>query len=114
MTPERRRRFAPGVRILFVMKRLAACVVVAGLVVAGAGCGASGKGSALTRSSSAPTSSPTAAAAAAHAIVQAYWNDIATGDYRAAFLRFDASEQSRVHGRHWFIADKARDAPIRV
>jgi hypothetical protein len=92
---------------LFVMKRLAACVLVGGWVVAGTGCGASGQGSTLTHSSSSP-------AAAAHAVVQAYWKDIAAGDFRAAFLKFDRSEQNRSHGQHWFIADKARDAPIRV
>jgi hypothetical protein len=100
---------------LFLMKRLAACVLVAGFVVAGTGCGASGKGSALTHSSSSPKSSPTSSATvAAHAVMLAYWKDIAAGKYRAAFLKFDRSEQNRVHGQHWFIADKARDAPIKV
>jgi hypothetical protein len=97
------------------MKRLAACVLVAGFVVAGTGCAASGKEIALTHSSSSLTNSPAAPASATpRAVVQAYWRDIATGHYRAAFRLFDRSEQKRVHGQHWFIADKARDAPIRV
>lgn len=96
------------------MKRLAACLA-AGFLLAATGCGASGSGAAVTRSSSSPTGSPTAPASArARGVVQAYWNDIAAGRFRAAFLRFDAAERRRVHGRHWFIADKARDAPIRV
>ena len=97
------------------MKRLAACVLVAGFVVAGTACGAAGKGSDLTHSSSSPTGPPTSSASiAARAVVRAYWRDIAAGDYRAAFRRFDRSEQHRSHGRHWFVADKVRDAPIRV
>jgi hypothetical protein len=46
--------------------------------------------------------------------VRAYWHDIATGHFRAAFRRFDRSEQKRSHGQRWFVADKARDAPIKV
>ena len=88
------------------MKRMAACVLVAGFVLAGTGCGASGKGSTLTH--------PSTASATAREVVQAYWKDIAAGDYRAAFLEFDGSEQNRSHGQHWFVADKARDAPIRA
>jgi len=95
--------------MLFVKRRLTACALVAGLVVAGTGCGA------LTHSSSSPTSPPTASAsAAAHAVVREYWNDITSGDFRAAFLKFDRSEQNRSHGQHWFVADKVRDAPIRA
>jgi hypothetical protein len=109
------KRLALRCRTLFMMTRLAACVLVAGFVVAGTSCGASGKGSALTHSSSSLTNSPASSASATpRAVMQAYWKDIATGHYRAAFRLFDRSEQKRVHGQHWFIADKARDAPIRV
>jgi hypothetical protein len=97
------------------LMRLAACVLVAGFVVAGTGCGASDTGSAPRHSSSVPTNSPTSSpSAAVHAVVQAYWHDIAAGDFRAAFLKFDGSEQTRTHGQHWFVADKVRDAPIKV
>jgi hypothetical protein len=93
-------------------------VLLAGLLaLAGAGCGASGRGSALTHSSSSPTrprSPASSASAAAPAVVRAYWHDIATGHFRAAFRRFDRAEQKRSHGQHWFVADKARDAPIKV
>ncbi|MGZ4390496.1 MAG: hypothetical protein ACXVRK_00015 [Gaiellaceae bacterium] len=75
-----------------------------------------------TSSHTTPTSSATppprslasSASASPHAVVQAYWKDIATGHFRAAFLKFDRSEQKRSHGQQWFINDKARDAPIRV
>jgi hypothetical protein len=91
-------------------------VLIAGaLALAGTACGGSGKASTLRHSSSSPTSSPTSSASAGpRAVVRAYWKDIATGHYRAAFRLFDRAEQKRSRGLHWFVADKARDAPIRV
>jgi hypothetical protein len=46
--------------------------------------------------------------------VHGYWHDITTGHFRAAFRKFDRAEQKRSHGQHWFVADKARDAPIKA
>ena len=98
------------------MKRLAACALVAGLVVAGTGCGGSGKesGSAPMHSSRSLASSSTSSSAAVNAVVRAYWHDITTGHFRAAFHKFDRAEQQRSHGEHWFVADKKRDAPIKA
>jgi hypothetical protein len=95
--------------------RLSLVLLVGALAVAGAGCGASGTGRALTHSSSSQTRSlASSASGGPAAVVRAYWHDIATGHYRAAFRRFDRAEQKRSHGQHWFVADKVRDAPIRV
>ena len=96
------------------MKHLVACVLIAGLVVAGTGCGGSGKGSrsAPTHSSRSLAGSSTSSGPAA--VVRAYWRDIAAGHFRAAFRKFDRAEQKRSHSEHWFVADKARDAPIKV
>jgi hypothetical protein len=95
--------------------RLRLVPLVAALALAATGCGASGTGSAHTHSSSTPTRSlASSASGGPAAVVRAYWRDIATGHFRAAFLRFDLAEQHRSHGQHWFVADKARDAPIKV
>jgi hypothetical protein len=95
------------------MKHIAACVLVAGLVLAATGCGGSSKGTA-----SKPAHSSRALAgsssSAVEAVVRAYWHDITTGRFRAAFRKFDRAEQKRSHGQHWFVADKKRDAPIKA
>jgi hypothetical protein len=99
------------------MKRLAACALLAAFVLAGTGCGGSGKGSrsAPTHSSrSLASSSSTSPSAAVAAVVRAYWKDITTGRFRAAFRKFDRAEQQRSRGEHWFVADKKRDAPIKA
>ena len=98
------------------MKRLAACALLAAFALAGTGCGASGKesGTASTHSSRSLASSPTSSSAAVDAVVHGYWHDITTGHFRAAFRKFDRAEQKRSHGQHWFVADKARDAPIKA
>jgi hypothetical protein len=99
------------------MRRLAACVVMAALVLAVAGCGGSGKGSgsAPTHSSrSLAVSSTSSASTAVDAVVRAYWKDITAGRFRAAFRKFDRAEQQRSRGQHWFVADKQRDAPIKA
>jgi hypothetical protein len=99
------------------MKTLAASVLMAALVLAVAGCGGSGKGSgsAPTHSSrSLAVSSSTSPSAAVDAVVRAYWKDITTGRFRAAFRKFDRAEQKRSRGQHWFVADKKRDAPIKA
>jgi len=99
------------------MKSLAACALAAVLVLAGTGCGGSGNGSgsAPTHSSrSLAVSSSTSPSAAVDAVVRAYWKDITTGRFRAAFRKFDRAEQQRSRGHHWFVADKKRDAPIKA
>jgi len=100
------------------MKGLAVCALVAAVVLAAAGCGGSGKsgGSAPTHSSRslAGSSSTSSASTAVEAVIRAYWKDITTGHFRAAFRKFDRAEQKRSHGLHWFVADKKRDAPIKA
>ena len=95
-----------GMREFLGRRPHAALVFV--VVMFTAGCGGSSPASSPT------TTTSSSAFAAPHAVVTAYWNDIAAGDFRAAFLRFDGSEQKRSHGQQWFVNDKARDAPIRV
>jgi hypothetical protein len=99
------------------MKLLPACALIAAFVVAGTGCGGSGKSSAgaPTHSSrSLAGSSTSSASTAVDAVVRAYWTDITAGRFRAAFRKFDRAEQKRSHGEHWFVADKKRDAPIKA
>jgi hypothetical protein len=98
------------------MKGLA-CALIAAVVLAAAGCGGSGNsgGSAPTHSSrSLAGSSSSSVSAAVEAVVRAYWHDITTGRFRAAFRKFDSAEQKRSRGEHWFVADKKRDAPIKA
>ena len=99
------------------MKALAASALVAAFVLAGTGCGGSGKASASAPTHSSRSlagSSSLSASAAVEAVVRAYWQDITTGQFRAAFQKFDRAEQRRSHGLHWFVADKKRDAPIKA
>jgi hypothetical protein len=107
---------ATGGAKLIVMKRLAACALVAGFIVAATGCGGSGKGSgsAPVHALRSLASSPSTSSSAVDAVVRAYWHDITTGHFRAAFAKFDRAEQKRSHGQHWFVADKKRDAPIKA
>jgi hypothetical protein len=99
------------------MKSRVACALVAAFVLVGTGCGSSGEGSVSTPAHSSRSqagSSTSQASDAVDALVRAYWKDITAGHFRAAFRKFDRAEQERSHGQHWFVADKARDAPIKA
>jgi hypothetical protein len=60
------------------------------------------------------TSGSRSPAASAASSVQAYWNAIGGGSFRAAFDQFDSSEQDQVGGQQKFVTDHVADAPIQV
>jgi hypothetical protein len=97
------------------VKALAACALLAAVVLAAAGCGGSSRsGGGTTAHSSRSLASSSSASPAPAALIRAYWEDITTGRFRAAFRKFDSAEQKRSRGEHWFVADKKRDAPIKA
>jgi hypothetical protein len=98
------------------VKALAACALLAAVVLAAAGCGGSSNssGSAPKHSSRSLAGSSASSSTAVEAVLRAYWEDITTGRFRAAFRKFDSAEQKRSRGEHWFVADKKRDAPIKA
>ncbi|HEY6808909.1 MAG TPA: hypothetical protein VI160_08995 [Gemmatimonadales bacterium] len=94
----------------------AGAVVIASMAVVACGSSAARAPDTSPSSARSPTSSPSPSASAGpHAVLRAYWKDIAAGRFRAAFAKFDRAGVRRSHhGQQWFVNDKASDAPIKV